>query len=78
MLFEVPTLAALSEEDIMRHLRDPITGTIERKDGGALEDFMPQKQVSPSAFRMVADRVKLADFGNGEVTLVHTVNSGPN
>lgn len=64
LAFTIPSLQALREEDFIRKLGRPETGTVQRTDGQPLESSLPRYLVRPTSYHQdIETSIKIIDFG---------------
>lgn len=67
LAFTIPSLQALREEDFLRKLGRPETGTVQRTDGQPLGPGLPRYLVRPTSYHQDIETsfgpIKIVDFG---------------
>lgn len=67
LAFTIPSLQALREEDFLRKLGRPETGTVQRTDGQPLGPGLPRYLVRPTSYHQDIETsfgpIKIIDFG---------------
>lgn len=64
LAFTLPSLQSLPEEDFLRKLGRPETGTVQRTDGQPLGPGLPRYLVRPTSYHQdIETSIKIIDFG---------------